>query len=454
MPLGKPMNRVKDFLADYVLRGGDREKIETIVTEVIANPEAFVEDPLRGKFARSLKKNRTVTRSESVAWKQWGTDLDANSIAQMENACLLPVSVRGALMPDAHLGYGLPIGGVLATEGAVVPYAVGVDIACRMKMTVLDIPLKDIQRKQERLQRAIEEETRFGIGASFKKRREHDVLEKDWSVSKITKQNKDRAWSQLGTSGSGNHFVEFGTFKLHEPVDGLAAGEYVALLSHSGSRGTGAAVCAHYSKLAKAQRPDLPRELGNLAWLDIDSEEGQEYWKAMNLMGDYAEANHACIHQHVAENLGVDVMLDVENHHNFAWKETHKIDGVEKEVFVHRKGATPAGKGVLGIIPGSMATPGFLVRGKGNAESLHSASHGAGRVMSRTQANKSLNWKDAIRFLKERDVTLMSSGLDEVPMVYKDIHQVMDAQSDLVETLGEFNPKIVKMAPAGERPED
>ena len=448
------MNRVKDFLADYVLRGGDREKIETIVTEVIANPEAFVEDPLRGKFARSLKKNRTVTRSESVAWKQWGTDLDANSIAQMENACLLPVSVRGALMPDAHLGYGLPIGGVLATEGAVVPYAVGVDIACRMKMTVLDIPLKDIQRKQERLQRAIEEETRFGIGASFKKRREHDVLEKDWSVSKITKQNKDRAWSQLGTSGSGNHFVEFGTFKLHEPVDGLAAGEYVALLSHSGSRGTGAAVCAHYSKLAKAQRPDLPRELGNLAWLDIDSEEGQEYWKAMNLMGDYAEANHACIHQHVAENLGVDVMLDVENHHNFAWKETHKIDGVEKEVFVHRKGATPAGKGVLGIIPGSMATPGFLVRGKGNAESLHSASHGAGRVMSRTQANKSLNWKDAIRFLKERDVTLMSSGLDEVPMVYKDIHQVMDAQSDLVETLGEFNPKIVKMAPAGERPED
>ena len=454
VPLGKPMNRVKDFLADYVLRGGDREKIETIVTEVIANPEAFVEDPLRGKFARSLKKNRTVTRSESVAWKQWGTDLDANSIAQMENACLLPVSVRGALMPDAHLGYGLPIGGVLATEGAVVPYAVGVDIACRMKMTVLDIPLKDIQRKQERLQRAIEEETRFGIGASFKKRREHDVLEKDWSVSKITKQNKDRAWSQLGTSGSGNHFVEFGTFKLHEPVDGLAAGEYVALLSHSGSRGTGAAVCAHYSKLAKAQRPDLPRELGNLAWLDIDSEEGQEYWKAMNLMGDYAEANHACIHQHVAENLGVDVMLDVENHHNFAWKETHKIDGVEKEVFVHRKGATPAGKGVLGIIPGSMATPGFLVRGKGNAESLHSASHGAGRVMSRTQANKSLNWKDAIRFLKERDVTLMSSGLDEVPMVYKDIHQVMDAQSDLVETLGEFNPKIVKMAPAGERPED
>jgi len=130
------------------------------------------------------------------------------------------------------------------------------------------------------------------------------------------------------------------------------------------------------------------------------------------------------------------------------------IDGQERDVVVHRKGATPAGDGVLGIIPGSMATPGFVVRGKGNAESLNSASHGAGRVMSRTQANKSMSWKDANRFLKERDVTLISAGLDEVPMVYKDIHNVMAAQADLVDVIGEFNPKLVKMAPAGERPED
>ncbi len=454
VPFGEPMHRAKGFLADYVLKGGERDQLESVVAAVVADPAAFVNDPLRGAFAKSLIEGRTVVRSEPVPWKQWGADLDPNSIEQMENACLLPVSVRAALMPDAHLGYGLPIGGVLATEGAVVPYAVGVDIACRMKLTVLDIPVKDIQRKQDWLRKAIEDETRFGMGASFKKRRQHAVLDQDWSVSKITKQFKDKAWSQLGTSGSGNHFVEFGTFTLNEALNGLEAGEYVALLSHSGSRGTGASVCAHYSKLAKQQHPELPRELANLAWLDIDSEEGQEYWGAMNLMGDYAAANHACIHQHIAEHLGRDVLLDVENHHNFAWKETHVIDGEKRELFVHRKGATPAGDGVLGIIPGSMATPGFLVRGKGNADSLNSASHGAGRVMSRTAANKSMNWKDANRFLKERDVTLISAGLDEVPMVYKNIHDVMAAQSDLVVILGEFNPKLVKMAPAGERPED
>ena len=230
--------------------------------------------------------------------------------------------------------------------------------------------------------------------------------------------------------------------------------EYVALLSHSGSRGTGAAVCDHYSKLAIEQFPDLPSELKRLAWLALDSQEGREYWEAMELMGLYAAANHACIHRHIAKNLGAQVLLDLENHHNFAWKERHVIGGVEREVVVHRKGATPAGAGVLGIIPGSMASPGFVVRGKGNAESLNSAAHGAGRVMSRKKANESLSWEKANRLLKERGVTLISAGLDEVPMVYKNIHEVMAAQSDLVEVLGQFDPKLVKMAPSGERPED
>ena len=357
-------------------------------------------------------------------------------------------------MPDAHVGYGLPIGGVLATEGAVIPYAVGVDIACRMKMTVLDWPVRELDRKRERLIKAIEQETRFGVGASFQNRRDHSVLEADWNISPVTKQNKDRAWAQLGTSGSGNHFVEFGIFTISEDVNGLPAGEYVALLSHSGSRGTGAAVCDRYSKLAMEQHPDLPRELKHLAWLDLNSEAGQEYWAAMELMGCYAAANHALIHQHIASNLGVQVLLDVENHHNFAWKERHLIDGVPRELVVHRKGATPAGKDVLGIIPGSMASPGFLVRGKGNAESLNSASHGAGRVMSRTKALETFSWEKVNRVLKERGVHLISAGLDEVPMVYKDINTVMDAQKDLVEVLGRFDPKLVKMAPSGERPED
>lgn len=244
--------------------------------------------------------------------------------------------------------------------------------------------------------------------------------------------------------------MEFGLLKLEESIQGLEPGVYMALLSHSGSRGTGAMVASHYSKLAMSLHPELPRELRHLAWLDMDTEAGQEYWAAMELMGRYAAANHACIHRHLAAHLGADVLLDLENHHNFAWKERH----LDREVIVHRKGATPAGKGVLGIIPGFMASPAFIARGKGNTESMHSAAHGAGRVMSRRKAHQTLRWKDANQVLKDQGVTLISAGLDEVPFVYKNIEDVMAAQIDLVETIARFDPKLVKMAPAGERAED
>jgi tRNA-splicing ligase RtcB len=454
VPLGEPTRRATDFITKFILGGGDKTRLREEVAAIVANPGAFTDDALRSEFAKALLKAPPPPRTEPVKYRQWGEGLDHEAIMQMERACLLPVSVAGALMPDAHVGYGLPIGGVLATDNVVIPYAVGVDIACRMKMTVLDIPARNLENKQDRLTRAIEAETRFGVGANFNERRAHNVLDADWSVSPVTKQLKDKAWSQLGTSGSGNHFVEFGLFTAHGKINNLEPGTYVALLSHSGSRGTGAAVCNHYSKIALNQFPDLPSELKRLAWLSLDSQEGQEYWAAMELMGLYAAANHACIHQHVAENLGAQVMLDLENHHNFAWKEKHLIEGVEREVIVHRKGATPAGDGVLGIIPGSMATPGFVVSGKGNAESLNSASHGAGRTMSRKAANEKFNWKDVNRFLRERGVTLISSGLDEVPMAYKNINEVMAAQNDLVTVLGQFDPKLVKMAPQGERAED
>ena len=474
VPLGEATRRATDFISRFILGGGDKSRLQAEVKAIVANPAAFTGDPLRGEFARALLNAPPPPRAEPVKYRQWGSGLDHEAVMQMERACLLPVAVAGALMPDAHVGYGLPIGGVLATENAVIPYAVGVDIACRMKLTVLDLPVRDLEQRQDRLTRAIEAETRFGVGANFKQRREHDVLDADWSVSPVTKANKDRAWSQLGTSGSGNHFVEFGLFTAHGPIrfgvppaggdaagppeggtpNELPAGTYLALLSHSGSRGTGAAVCDHYSKLAFAQFPDLPAELKRLAWLSLDSQEGREYWAAMELMGRYAAANHALIHRHIATHLGAQVLLDLENHHNFAWKERHVIDGVEREVIVHRKGATPAGAGVPGIIPGSMASPGFVVSGKGNAESLHSASHGAGRAMSRKAANEKFNWKDVNRFLRQQGVTLISSGLDEVPMAYKNIREVMAAQSDLVTVLGQFDPKLVKMAPAGERPED
>ena len=388
-------------------------------------------------------------------YRIWGSDLEPTAVQQMTTACQLPVAVQGALMPDAHQGYGLPIGGVLATRNAVIPYAVGVDIACRMKLTVLDLPVAALGEEQTRLARAIERETRFGMGAQFKTRRQHHVMDADWRVTPVTAGLKDRAWAQLGTSGSGNHFVEFGELTVIDEAAGLPPGTYVALLSHSGSRGAGARIAQHYSRLARRLHPELAPPLAHLAWLDLDAEAGQEYWAAMELMGRYAAANHELIHRHVTRALGVGVRLDIENHHNFAWRERHVLaDGAEADVIVHRKGATPAGDGVLGVIPGSMGTPGYVVRGRGTAASLNSAAHGAGRRMSRTQAKAQFSWDAAHRFLRERGVTLLSAGLDEVPMAYKDIETVMAAQEDLVERVARFEPRLVKMAPAGERPED
>ena len=460
VPPGETMRRGVDFISRYILKGRDRAALPAVVEAVVSAPADHAKDPLAGEFAKALLRSPRIIRPASAPWRQWGQGLEPEAVNQLARACQLPVSVAGALMPDAHVGYGLPIGGVLATAGAVIPYAVGVDIACRMKLTVLDLPVRDLERKRERLIGAIEAETRFGIGAHFERRREHPVMDEDWSVSPVTARNRDRAAAQLGTSGSGNHFVEFGTLDVREEspgksgIPGLAPGQYVALLSHSGSRGAGSAVCEHYSELAMERHAELAREHKHLAWLELDSAEGREYWGAMELMGRYAAANHALIHRHVAEHLGLEVLADVENHHNFAWKETHVIQGEAREVVVHRKGATPAGAGVLGVIPGSMAAPGYVVRGKGNPESLNSASHGAGRVMSRSRALETFEWSKVNRVLKDRHVHLISAGLDEVPGVYKDIHEVMAAQQDLVEVLAEFQPHLVKMAPSGERAED
>ncbi|MFO7585587.1 MAG: RtcB family protein, partial [Anaerolineales bacterium] len=174
-----------------------------------------------------------------------------------------------------------------------------------------------------------------------------------------------------------------------------------------------------------------------------DSEEGQEYWLSMELAGRFAAANHAIIHQRVAEAVGLKAAAVVENHHNFAWEETLP-DG--RTVIVHRKGATPAGAGVLGVIPGSMGDPGYLVRGKGVSESLESASHGAGRLMSRKQALNTISKPARDAYLKERGVTLLGAGLDESPQAYKPIEEVIAAQADLVEVLGKFHPRIVRMA--------
>ena len=259
---------------------------------------------------------------------------------------------------------------------------------------------------------------------------------------------KDKAWSQLGSSGGGNHFVEFGIieFEQDDVLLNIPKGKYVALLTHSGSRGMGATIAGQYTKMAK-EVCKLPEVAKNLAYLDLNSQLGQEYWLAMNLAGDYASACHEIIHSKMQHALGAEVLTKVENHHNFAWKEIWNGE----EVIVHRKGATPAAKGVMGIIPGSMTAPGFLVRGKGKENAINSASHGAGRQMSRTQAIKTITTNQMQTILKDQGVTLIGAGLDEAPMAYKDIHQVMAAQEDLVDVVAKFTPKMVRMADDGSR---
>jgi len=279
-------------------------------------------------------------------------------------------------------------------------------------------------------------------------------------------ENQAKARRQLGTSGSGNHFVEWGVLDVDcvaeeaqeyvldssmEPLTnaalgGIKCGKYLALMSHSGSRGTGASVCNTYSKIAKAMRP----EFGDLAWLDLGTPMGDEYWAAMNLMGEYASANHEVIHREIALSIGRDPIFTVSNHHNFAWKEVHG----GREVIVHRKGATPAGIGELGVIPGSMGTPAYVVRGLGNPESLASASHGAGRLLSRTAAKKAFNYRQEIDKLALKGITVLSAGADELVGAYKDIDQVMDVQRDLVEPIAKFSPRIVKMCGSKDRAED
>ena len=460
IPAGRCAESAHGILRNARASGESTTAVLEDLRRVAASPADYVNDTRYADLVRQLLEHaaagtRFRRRTADAPYRIWGTGLEPDAVQQLKNACKLPVAVSGALMPDAHVGYGLPIGGVLATENAVIPYAVGVDIACRMKMTVLDLPVTALTHGKERLARALERETRFGVGATFKTPHEHDVMDRDWGVTPVTSKLKRTASSQLGTSGSGNHFVEFGELTVLDEAVGLPRGSYLALLSHSGSRGTGAQVAQHYSRLARELHPELPQELAHLAWLDLSTESGQEYWAAMELMGHYAAANHHLIHASVRRALGVEVMLDLENHHNFAWRERHRLpDGTEAEVIVHRKGATPAGPGVLGIIPGSMGTPGYVVRGKGVAESLNSAAHGAGRRMSRTRARQMFTWDVAQKFLRERGVTLLSAGLDEVPMAYKDIDEVMAAQSDLVEPLARFEPRLVKMAPSGEPPED
>jgi tRNA-splicing ligase RtcB len=438
-------------------RKTNKEDVLAELARIAADPSAYAEhehyativDALTG---RDRKSEMTHDLTAGKDYCAYGLEhIEQGAIHQMEVAMKLPVTVAGALMPDAHQGYGLPIGGVLAVENAVIPYGVGVDIGCRMCLSIFNIAPDVLITNRADHKRMLTEHTRFGR-AVHEKRMEDPVLERaEFSSIPVVKHLKDRAWMQIGSSGSGNHFVEFGVVEITDSANefGLPLGNYLALLSHSGSRGLGAGIAQHYTRVAK-ELCKLPSEAQNLAWLSLDSAEGMEYWLAMNLAGDFASACHHHIHARIAKALGEKPAAMVENHHNFAWKETHG----GRELIVHRKGATPAGKGVLGVIPGSMTAPGYIVRGTGVAESIASASHGAGRLMSRTKAKETISPSVVKKHLEQHGIELIGGGLDEAPMAYKDINLVMNSQQDLVEVLGSFTPKIVRMCGDGSAAED
>lgn len=426
------------------------EEALEVLKQLLASPADFLGHPALGRLAEKLhvvpeeEPEGFALQEIPAAFEIFGGEhIATNAVDQMRLALRLPVAVSGALMPDAHHGYGLPVGAVLAAENAVIPFGVGVDIGCRMCLSIFDMHAYEFSRRSRMLERALMRNTVFGAGAERRTPFDHEVIDRpEFGENALLRNLRLKAARQLGTSGSGNHFVEFGEIEITEPVPemNLEPGKYIALLSHSGSRGFGAAVANHFTKLAM-QICRLPREAQHLAWLPLDWYEGQSYWTAMNLAGDYAAACHEVIHQRITRDIGLTTLATVANHHNFAWKEVHE----GRELIVHRKGATPAAEGTLGFIPGSMTTPGFLVKGKGHSGSLHSASHGAGRKMSRSKALQSISGKAMKDAVRARGVRLIGGGRDEAPQAYKDIHEVIAAQQQLVDVIGSFFPKIVRM---------
>lgn len=370
-----------------------------------------------------------------------GVDVDMESLNQIYTALKLPVSIRGAILPDSHVGYSLPIGGVISLVNAISPHFIGFDIACRISLSILDIEVEDYFNSRDEFYDAVKTETSFGIGASFKKKRKHKVMEDDlWNEIPALKKLKTLAHSQLGSSGGGNHFVDVVLIEFNSSFEGYDVSKiHVGILSHSGSRGVGHKMATYYSHMAKewthANVLNVPT---GYEYLPINHDLGSEYWNVMHLMGDYAKANHELIHQHITKKLGVKILHYIDNHHNFCW--------LENGEYVHRKGATPAGMGKLGIVGGTMATPSYLTVGLGNEEFINSSSHGAGRLFSRTKAKQNFNKDLHEEITKSRNILTNGIASDESFQGYKDISRVMELQEGVnLKVLASLQPSIVFM---------
>lgn len=453
-----------DLIREAMTLGGQGKTLD----EIKAIFDARYPAPKRVGLAEAPKR---YARFEPA-----GAPFEADTYRQMDTVARLPVFIYGALMPDAHPGYAMPIGGVAALDNAIAPNMVGVDIGCRMTLSYFWADATERAAMED----AVVSIGRFGLWSmGSAETQTHPVMEHPlWSDNPLLRGLRDKAWEQLGTSGGGNHFID-----IVEVQPAVAGGDWYTsngrrlygLMTHSGSRGTGAKVAKHYSDLAveycQSNGIDVPRDY---AYLPMATAEGRAYFDAMKLMGEYSLACHELIHarfylaagshveqaanvQGVALNRWAERMTAVggkrdivrlqylTNAHNLAWKEDLLAYGRRWDALIHRKGATPAKYAQYGIIPGSSGSYSYVVKGRGYLHSLDSASHGAGRPRSRT-ASKEMHDRDRFeRAMCEFDVHYHGVAPDETVFAYKDIETVMGAQTALVDKVYRLKPVFVAM---------
>ena len=391
-----------------------------------------------------LNNMKKVISTEKIPLKLWLDDLEEGAINQAKNLANLPFAFKHiAIMPDSHQGYGMPIGGILATKDVIIPNAVGVDIGCGMcavKTNLTEIDSKKLKK--------IMGEIRKVVPVGFNKQKNFQINFPDMEDNlKVCLDNHKKAGLSVGTLGGGNHFIE-----IQKGDDGN-----IWIMIHSGSRNLGLQVAKYYNDLAKELNKkwnsSVPEKF-DLAFLPLDSNEGQAYLREMKYCVDYALANRKLMMDRVGD-VFMKVFPDNSRHgllgtpedliniaHNYATMENH----FGENVMVHRKGATLASEKTIGIIPGSQGTKSYIVKGLGNKESFNSCSHGAGRLMSRKKAKEELSLDNEKKILDDLGVIhgiRSVNDLDEAPSAYKDIKTVMENQKDLVEVLVELTPLAV-----------
>lgn len=377
-----------------------------------------------------------INNDGKVPVKMWLEDIEDGALAQIRNLANLPFAFNSvAIMPDAHQGYGMPIGGVLATHGVVIPNAVGVDIGCGMcavKTSLKELSTETLKQIMGEIRHAIP------VGFNHHKERKEETCMPDETFKKgiVCERQYQSATYQVGTLGGGNHFIE-----IQRGSDG-----HIWIMIHSGSRNLGKQVADYYNDIAIKMNEKwhsvVPKEW-ELAFLPLDSEEGKNYIAEMNYCVEFAFKNRLLMMKNIEavfEKItpcSFEPLINIA--HNYARMEHH----MGRDVMVHRKGATSARAGEVGIIPGSQGTKSYIVKGKGNIESFQSCSHGAGRRMGRKQAERTLNLEEEIKKLNDQGIVhgiRTTKDLDEASGAYKDISVVMENQKDLVDIVVELSP--------------